>query len=409
MAGETWSPGLNGAGVIGNGLTGRIDYNAKPEGEGWQITGYRTVNQTVSSRNGNQVNSIQVPIYTRMSAPTAAPAPTPAPTPTTPSYTPKPAVPDNFNPSYTPKPAVDTAGDAASKKLTENIINNVKPPDTSQYEAQLKALQEQLVAQQAESQRSQLAITTQLQKQLESQQAEAARQQQALTQQFQSLIGGQQQQYSDSQLKIKSDYESQLANVQKSQQQLMAQLEQDYKRQMAEMQYGSQSQLSAVQDDYQRQIAEMQAGSQNQISSVQKAYQDQIGRLNLQISAFGDREQQYQNQIGNMQRSYQDQIGSLQRSYQDQLGSLNNRILEMNNTRNQDGWRAKAAMQIGSRGADSVQTDQYSPTRGTGKLNRQYFTQRSSGSDSMDNLLINQNLGIGGLATNPLLIGGVNL
>lgn len=356
-----------------------------PSGDGWSISNYEM--GQVAFGKGWQ--NVKIPVYQRVVGQAAPPAPAPtAPTqPTTPSYTPTPAVKDNFDPNYVPKPAVDPVADKASKDLTNSIINNVKPPDTSQLEAQLKALQNQLTTQQTESQRNQLAITTQLQDQLKSQQEEAARQQQALTQQFQSLLGGQQQQFSNNQLAIQNDYQSQLANVQKSQQQLMAALDQDYRNQML-----------ALQSTY-----------EGKLGSTEKSYQDQLGILNSQISNLSNREKEYQNQIGSMQRSYQDQIGSLQRSYQDQIGSLNSRIVEMNNTRNQDGWRAKAAMQIGSRGADAVQTDQYAGPKGTEKLNRSYMMNRSSsgGNDMLSNLLINQNMGIGGI--NPMLIGGVNL
>lgn len=80
MAIETWSPGLNGAGVfpIQGGWGGRIDYNAKPEGDGWQITGYRTQASTVHPKYGSS-QSFQVPIYSRSTAPAAAPASAAAP------------------------------------------------------------------------------------------------------------------------------------------------------------------------------------------------------------------------------------------------------------------------------------------------------------------------------------------
>ena len=68
--GNTWSP-----------LTQGI--SAKPPGEGWTITGYKTENvpRVGKAAEGGLYSKVQVPIYTRLQAPAPAPPPPPAPAP----------------------------------------------------------------------------------------------------------------------------------------------------------------------------------------------------------------------------------------------------------------------------------------------------------------------------------------
>ena len=75
MAIETWSPKVMGFG-FGN-FAGQ-----KPEGEGWQITGYDERRIAMNpSRMGSGFKTVRVPIYTRMGQPAPAPAAAPAPAP----------------------------------------------------------------------------------------------------------------------------------------------------------------------------------------------------------------------------------------------------------------------------------------------------------------------------------------
>lgn len=279
MSIETWSAGLNGAGVANNMpgvMNGVINYEAKPPGEGWSITGYRTA-QVYSGRNG--AREIQVPIYMRVATPPAPPpAPAPPPPAPAPTYTPKPAVPDNFNPTAPPPaPPADPYADML-KKLQDQLAEAIKPPDTSQYTKQLDQLSQQLAAQQSS------------------------------------------------------------------------------------------------------------AAEQMQIS-----------------------QQNYQSQMAALQSQYDRQFSSMRDMYDQQVGALNMRIQDMTNANNQDSWRARAAQQAGSASASSVQTSQYTPPRGTEKLNRSYQPYGSSYQDSntLSNLLINPVLG--GLTTGSLAIGGVNV
>ena len=69
MAIETWSPSQYSP------FSG--SYIGKPEGEGWEITGYNQ--RRVPSRMGSGFRTVNVPIYTRQAQPAPAPAPAPAP------------------------------------------------------------------------------------------------------------------------------------------------------------------------------------------------------------------------------------------------------------------------------------------------------------------------------------------
>ena len=71
MAMETWSSPINNT-------------RQKPEGEGWAVTGYRSVRRAANpNRMGSGFTTVQVPIYSRSAPAPAPPPPPPAPAPTT--------------------------------------------------------------------------------------------------------------------------------------------------------------------------------------------------------------------------------------------------------------------------------------------------------------------------------------
>lgn len=143
-----------------------------------------------------------------------------------------------------------------------------------------------------------------------------------------------------------------------------------------------------------------------QIDALSQQLANQQASYAQQIQAA---QQGYQSQVGQLQSQYDNQFRSMRDMYDQQVNALNMRIQDMNNANNQDSWRIRAAQQAGSASADSVQSGQYSPPAGTEKLNRSYQPYGSSGTSSnfLSNLLINPTLG--GLSSNPLLIGGVNI
>lgn len=81
-------------------------------------------------------------------------------------------------------------------------------------------------------------------------------------------------------------------------------------------------------------------------------------------------------------------------SIQDPMAGLTAQFRRLTALQNQAGWRNKAAMQIGSKSADSIQSEASSGPSGTDKLNR------NTGGTYFKNLMINRD------RTNPLAIGG---
>ena len=107
MAMETWSP-LQGPSYGGFGPNPSL----KPPGEGWSITGYKSLRvQTSNPKMGSGMKTIQIPIYTRQTQaapPPPPPAPAPAPAPAKKNPKTLPTTP------YTP-PAGPTMKDVASQ------------------------------------------------------------------------------------------------------------------------------------------------------------------------------------------------------------------------------------------------------------------------------------------------------
>lgn len=136
-----------------------------------------------------------------------------------------------------------------------------------------------------------------------------------------------------------------------------------------------------------------------QLQAQQASYAQQI-----QASQAG-----YESQLNSIRSMYDQQFSSMRDMYDQQMGALNMRIQDMNNAKNQDSWRIRAAQQAGSASADSVQSGQYAPPAGTQKLNRgfQPYGAANGTNNFLASLLNNPTLG--GLNNNPLLIGGVSI
>jgi hypothetical protein len=131
---ETWTPPNTGGGFGPN-------ISAKPPGEGWTITGYNTQRvQTNNPKMGSGYKTVNVPIYTRMTAP-PPPPPQPAPPPA-PAPAPAPITPQT---SYTQTiPKLEAEVDKAEKAVPTIPQPNAIDPTIKALEEQVKALTDQL-------------------------------------------------------------------------------------------------------------------------------------------------------------------------------------------------------------------------------------------------------------------------
>lgn len=130
---ETWSAGLSMAGIDGNDswrnlhydpLWGNIGFGTKPKGDGWHITGYRTVAKRVHPKYGS-IQTQEVPIWSRELTPTvSAPAP------------------QEHKPDTTPTP------------INLNTNTNENQDISSNIESQKTPIQDFKLAEQAAEQRS---------------------------------------------------------------------------------------------------------------------------------------------------------------------------------------------------------------------------------------------------------------
>lgn len=139
MALETWSP---------SGSGWRYGLSAsKPEGEGWQLTGYSERRIPMNpNRMGSGYKTERVPIYSRV-AQQAAPAPAPA-APAPPAF---PATPTNLPVSPPPQPQGPTMADVASQfssqiqEMQRGFMESMQA-QTAQFQQMQAAQQERMEA-----------------------------------------------------------------------------------------------------------------------------------------------------------------------------------------------------------------------------------------------------------------------
>lgn len=117
------------------------------------------------------------------------------------------------------------------------------------------------------------------------------------------------------------------------------------------------------------------------LDSFSKIYQAEVANTQGTPSGLG-----INTNVDGLMRGYAGQLGgaqgmlgksptdasvpSVEQGYNQQLKDLQSQFAKLTAMQNQAGWRAKAAMQIGSQSADSVQTASMSGATGTDKLNR---------------------------------------